>query len=439
MYDLIIKNARILLFGNIFKGAVTVKNGKISKIARNFSDSSAKVIDAKENFLLPGAIDVHVHFRDFEEKHKEDWETGSKAAAAGGITTVLDMPNNKPPITNIKNLEKKRKLAAKRSIVDFGFHFAATSGNLDSIKKVKNVASLKFYMGTTTNELLIEEAEIFEYFKVLAKRKIPATIHCEDEQMLKYYKEKILKFKREDAIAYADSRPNICASSAMNKIIYFSKFSRTRVHFCHVSTSEEIDLLRKHPFYWLSSEVTPHHLFLTRKDFRKLGTFAKMNPPLRSEKDRQELWNAIDKNLIKIIATDHAPHLKEEKNQNIWDAPAGVPGVETMLPLLLNEVSKGNLSLQKLAKLTAENPAKVFSIKEKGKIQEGYDADFVIVNTKTKRRINADELFTKCKWSPFEGYTVKGTIVKTFVRGNLVFDNGEVLKNSGREVEFIRK
>ncbi|MEM4347789.1 MAG: dihydroorotase [Candidatus Altiarchaeota archaeon] len=439
MYDLIIKNARILLFGNIFKGAIAVKNGKISRIARNFSDNSAKVIDAKENFLLPGAIDVHVHFRDFEEKHKEDWFTGSKAAAAGGVTTVLDMPNNKPPITNIKNLEKKRKLAAKRSIVDFGFHFAATSENLESIKKVKNVASVKFYMGTTTNDLLIREAEIFEYFKILAKKKIPATIHCEDEQMLQYYKEKILKFQKDDAIAYADSRPNICASSAMNKIIYFSKFSKTKVHFCHVSTSEEIDLLRRHPFFWLSAEATPHHLFLTRKDLKKLGTFAKMNPPLRSEKDREELWDAINKNLIKIIATDHAPHLKEEKSKGIWDAPAGVPGVETMLPLLLNEVSKGNLSLQKLVKLIAENPAKVFSIRGKGKIQEGYDADLLIVDMKIKRKINAEKLFTKCKWSPFEGLTVKGMVIKTFIRGNLVFDNGETLKNSGKEVKFMKK
>ncbi len=437
MYDLIIKNARLMLPENVYKGSIAIENGKIVKIARNFQNNSAdKILDAKENFLLPGVIDVHVHFRDFRQKNKEDWKTGSQAAAAGGVTTVLDMPNNDPPITTLKRLQEKRKLAEKNSIVDFGFHFGASLNNEKEIRKIKNVASVKFYLGSTTGNLLMDnDAKVAEYFEILAKKKIPATIHGEDEQMVQYYTK--LVRKRKDILAYSDARPNICAAESVNKVLYFSKFSKNPVHFCHVSTCEEVDMLRKHHFKWISAEASPHHLLLSRKDFKKLGTFGKMNPPLRREKDRQELWRAIADNTIKIIATDHAPHTKEEKERgDIWAAPGGVPGVETSLPLMLNEVSVGRLFLLKLIKLMSENPATIFGIKNKGRIKEGYDADLVLVDMKKKKKIQNSELFTKCKWSPFDGKPVKGLPIKTFVRGNLVFDEGIAIKNRGNEVKF---
>jgi dihydroorotase len=441
--DLVIKNARLVLPDNIFKGGVAVEKSKIVKIARSSSLPKAeKIVDALGNFLFPGLIDVHVHFRDFEEKEKEDWSNGSKAAVAGGVTTVLDMPNNKPAITSRELLEKKGTIASKKSLVNFGFHFAATNENVDEIKKVEGISSVKFYIGSTTGDLLIENAKIFEYFNILGKRKILATIHGEDEQMLEYY-EKIVKAKgKKDVLSYADSRPNICASEAMNKIIYFSKFFKNEVHFCHVSTFEEVDLLRKHHFKWLSSEVTPHHLLLSKKHLKKLKGFGKVNPPLRSEKDRKELWKAIHDNTIKIIASDHAPHLKEEKRrENIWDVPAGIPGVETLFPLLLNEVSKKRITSQKIAKLVAENPAKIFGIKRKGKIQEGYDADLVLVDLKKEKTVKNEDLFTKCSWSPFDGWKLKGWPIKTFVLGNLVFDDGEIINEEvkGKKVEFLKR
>ncbi len=436
--DLVIKEARLVLPEIVFKGGVAVRKGKIVKIARSASlPRSENIIDADGKILLPGVIDAHVHFRDFEEKKKEDWFTGSRAAAAGGVTTVLDMPNNRPaPMTSLAVLEKKREIASEDSLVNFGFHFAATNKNVAEVKKVKKVASVKFYLGQTTGGLLVDYGKVFGDFKILARRRILATVHGEDHELLKYYEKEGRTARRMDELAHADSRPNICAGEAVNKIIYFSKSYKNRVHFCHVSTCEEIDLLRKHHFKWITAEATPHHLFLTRDDIKRLKGFGKMNPPLRSERDRTELWNGIKDNTIKMIASDHAPHLREEKMEgDVWEIPSGVPGVETTLPLLLNEVSEGRLNLSKLSKLTSENPAKIFGLKGKGKIEVGCDADLTLVDLEKEKKVGEDGLFTKCGWSPFEGRKLKGWPLKTFVNGNLVFDEGAINREiKGKEV-----
>lgn len=436
MSELVIKNGKLVLPDKIFEGDIAIDNGKIFMIGKDLKGD--KVVNAEGNYILPGLIDVHVHFREPGASSKEDWSTGSSAAASAGITTVLDMPNTQPPTTTVELLDKKRGIAASKSTVDFGFHFGASTENMDELRKVEKIASVKFYMSSTIGSLFVgNDAVLFEELKILAERNILGIFHAENREMVQHYMQRLISEGRTDPEAYSDARSNICAAEAVNKIIFLSKMAKNRLHFCHVSTKEEVDIIaRNKSILPITAEACPHHLFLNKEYLRKLGSLVKTNPPLRSKEDQNALWKGIQDGTLDVIATDHAPHLMESKERDIWSASAGVPGVETMLPLLLNEVNKGNLTLNQLAKLTAENPARIFRIKDKGKIKEGYDADLVIIDLKKEKKVQNDKLFTKCGWSPFDGWKLKGWPVMTFIRGNLIFDNGDINKIKGREVSY---
>jgi dihydroorotase len=389
------------------------------------------MIDAKGMIVLPGLIDVHVHFREPGDIQKEDFLTGSRAAAAGGVTTVLDMPNNKPPITNAAALEDKRELA-KKSIVNYGFYFGATSNNIDEIKKAKNIAGVKTYMGSSTGNLLVTDdsalGRIFSSGELIA-------VHAEDEEMMLKNAE---RYKNEhNAEIHGKVRSQECAAAAVKKAVDIAKKYNTKLHICHSSTEEEMRLIaaaKKDAN--ISCEVTPHHLFLTAAAMRKLGNFAKMNPPLRSKSDVEALWKGISRGVVDIIATDHAPHTIEEKEVDYWKAPSGVPGVETMLPLLLNAVNNNILSLQQLVKLTSENPAERFGIKNKGKIIARADADLVIVDMKKEKTIKNSEIVSKCAWTPFDGWKVKGRVIATIANGEIIYRSGEFIEVKAKEVKY---
>jgi len=440
MPDLVIKNAKLVLPDGIVDGGIVIEGSRIKEIKRSSNlPDSGEVIDAKGNHVLPGLIDAHVHFREPGASSKEDWKTGSSAAAAGGITTVLDMPNTQPPTTTLENLEEKRKIASSKSVVDYGFHFGACNENMEEMNSLADgIASVKFYMSQTTGNLTVDNDAIFhEELKIMAEKGILATVHAENGEMIEYLTGKLQEKGRDDPLAYADSRPPICAADAVNTAIFIAGMAECRLHLCHTSTSLEVSLIEEHKkFQQLTAEATPHHLFLTRDDLKKLGAYAKTNPPLRNEEDRKALWNGITSGSIDIIASDHAPHLPESKENGIWKSSAGVPGIETLLPLLLNEVNKGTLSLEKVVMLTVENPAKIFKIKNKGMIAEGYDADLTIVNLNEEFKVKNDELFTKCGWSPFNGWKLKGRVVTTLVRGNVVFDHGNINEIQGMEVSY---
>jgi dihydroorotase (multifunctional complex type) len=437
MSDLVIKNGKIVLPERTFTGDILIDDGRIEKIWKNLSAN--EVLDVKGKYVLPGLIDAHVHFREPGGNNKEDWLTGSSAAAAGGVTCVLEMPNTQPPTVTKELLDEKRRFA-RRSVVDYGFHFGASTGNIDELRKIDRVASVKFYMGSTTGSLLVEsDAVLFEQLSVLAERDMIATVHAESENMIAYLTKKLRAECRNDAEAYSEARPNMSAADAANRILSLSKLAKNRVHLCHVSTKEEVGVIEIYKENMpLTVEAAPHHLFLTREDYKKLGTLAKTNPPMRSKEDQEALWKAIHAGTIDIIATDHAPHLLESKSQGIWDAPSGVPGLETMLPLLLNEVNKGRINMRQLVHLTAENPARIFSIKNKGCIKVGYDADLVIADMALMKKVNNEKLFTKCGWSPFAGRELKGWPVTTIVRGKIVYDEGIIHKNKGAEVLYDR-
>src|SRR3989338_3921074 len=338
----IIKNCRILVKDKVYLKNILIKNGKISKITAK-EPKAEKTIDAKNNFVLPGLIDCHVHFREPGLTHKEDFLTGSFAAAKGGITTVLDMPNTLPPTTTLEALEEKRKLA-KKSIVNYGLIFGATADNISDIKNAKNIAAVKLYMNYTTGDLKVDDFEIISDIFNASKLTV---IHAEDENI-----------------------KNAVEILVKNRI-------KNKIHFAHISSQKELRYAKESKIKnQITTEVAPHHLFMNEKDLQHLGAFAEMKQRLKTEQDQKALWLGIKDGIVDIIASDHAPHLKEEKEQANY--PFGVPGVETMLPLLLDAFNKNMITLQTIQKLCCENPARIFKIRNKGILREGCDADLVI-------------------------------------------------------------
>src|SRR3989338_1697744 len=397
---LLIKNCRILIKGKLFQKNILIKNGKISKIT-NKEIKADEIIDAKGNFVLPGLIDCHVHFREPGMTHKEDFLTGSMAAAKGGITTILDMPNTIPPTTTLQALEEKRKLAAK-GIVNYGFNFGATLENLKDIQKARNIAAVKLYMDETTGGMKLEDLDSIRDIFRTSKLTI---IHAED-----------LNIK-----------------TAVD--IFIKNKIRNKLHVAHVSSGQELDYAKDNPIKnQVSVEVTPHHLFMNEKDLQALGAFAEMKPRLKTEHDQKALWDGIERGTVDIIATDHAPHLREEKEMANY--PFGVPGLETMLPLLLDAFNNNKIDLSTIMKLCCENPARIFKIKNKGFVKEGYDADLTLIDLDKRQAVRSEDLLTKCKWSPFEGKILKGWPVATIVNGNVVYHDGEIFDIKGKEVRY---
>lgn len=396
--SLLIKNGKVYQNGALMQKNIFVKNGKIAKITSQELKSD-EVIDAKNKIIIPGLIDGHVHFREPGLTHKEDFFSGSCAAAAGGITTILDMPNTKPATTDLQKLEEKRKLARK-SIVNYGFHFGSTLDNISEIKKAKNIASVKIYMEYTTGDLKIDDNNVLQ--EIFSNARICA-VHAENKQIL--------------------------------DVINMVKNTKNSIHFCHVSSKEELYYAKKEKITnAVSVEVTPHHLFMTAKDIDRLGSFGEMKPGLKTEEDQKELWEGIHNGKVDTIGTDHAPHTKEEKMQPNY--PFGVPGCETMLPLLLNAMNEKRITLKKIVQLCCENPAKIFKIKDKGLIKEGFDADLAIIDLDLEKEVRNEEMLTKCEWSPFAGWKLKGWPVAAVVNGNIALRNRKINNVKAKEVLY---
>jgi len=389
--SMLLKNCKILRNGRLSAANILIEKGKIKKITKK-NLSASNVLDLDGKIVIPGVIDCHVHFREPGLTHKEDLLTGSRAAAKGGITTFFDMPNTIPPTFTVKNLEQKRKLARK-SVVNYGFHFGASLNNLNEIRKSRNVPSVKIYMDDTTGHLKVDRDKVIQD---IMKLKPVISVHAEGKSVL--------------------------------KAIHFIKKTSNKLYLCHVSSKKEMDIIKKEKTKRIFVEVTPHHLFLTNGSKAK---FAVMKPSLKFKKDQEALWVGISSGLVDTICTDHAPHTIAEKKKGSW----GVPGEETMLPLLLDAVNAKKLTLQKMVELTAHNPARIFNIKNKGYIKEGYDADLTVIDLKLRKKVQKKDLLTKCKWSPWEGKTLKGWPVMTIVNGNVVYD-GKIHNFKGKEVTY---
>jgi dihydroorotase len=421
---LLLDNCLVLISNKLLPRQLLIEGGKITQIVElNASLPSLKRIDCKGKILMPGLIDAHVHFRCPGAEHKEDWQSGSKAAVAGGVTTVIDMPNNNPSCTTQERLDEKKRIAKKDSICNYAFHFGASNDNLENLKNIDGAAAFKVFLGSSTGNLLVTDGEkLAKIFKVAKLRDAVVLVHAEAEDVIKKNTEIAKSENWNHAKYHSKIRTNEAESKAISRALKIQEGIGNKLHICHISTKEGLELVRqaKKEGRPITCEVTPHHLFMDESVTETLGNFAKMNPSLKSKEDVEALWVGINDRTIDLVATDHAPHTRAEKEKPYWEAPSGVPGIETMLPLLLNAVNKEMLSLQRVAELCCSNPVKLYELEGRGKIKVGMDADLVLIDLEKETVVKNGSLQTKCNWSPFATWKLKGAVEKVFVSGKEV-------------------
>tara|TARA_B100001057_G_scaffold326171_1_gene326356 strand:- start:3941 stop:5245 length:1305 start_codon:yes stop_codon:yes gene_type:complete len=424
MLDLIIKNGQCYIDGKLKITDIAVKDGKILKISDNL-DQAKEIIDAKGLTVLPGCIDTQTHFREPGSTDTEDLNSGSRAAIAGGITSVFEMPNTNPPTSNMKEFQRKIDLAKNRMYCNHAFYFGATADNADdlaSLDGLEGCCGIKLFVGSSTGNLLVAEEDDIE--KVFQNASKIIAVHSEDEAILKANKKLI---KNGDVHSHPVWRSAECAIASTRRIVRIAEKHNKKAHVLHISTKEEIDFLSQHKGN-ITFEITPQHLTMYAPDcYDKLGTYAQMNPPLRDKSHYDRLWYAVRNNLNDTIGSDHAPHLKKNKDKVYPETPSGMPGVQTLMPVMLNHVNDGKLTLSQLVKFVCENPVKIFGIKNKGFIKEKYDADLTVIDMNKIIEIKNDNIESKCGWSPFNNFKFKGTPVMTIVGGKIKMKEGKIL------------
>lgn len=426
----LIKNTTIVNENKTFIGDVLIENEIIKEISSEISATeNTQIIDGKGKYLIPGFIDDQVHFREPGLTHKANIASESRAAAAGGITTFIEQPNTVPQATTQELLENKFEIASNSSYVNYSFMFGGTNTNLEELLKTdpKKVAGIKLFLGSSTGNMLVDDVAVLE--KIFSSTKMIISLHCEDEATIRKntaeFKEKFgddIPIKYHPIIRSEDA----CYISS-SKAIELAKKTGARIHIFHVSTAKETALFRNDiPIEekQITAEVCVHHLWFSDKDYEEKGTHIKWNPAVKTEKDRQGLWEAFLDGRIDVLATDHAPHTLEEKTNVYTKAPSGGPLVQHALPAILEKVKEGVISIEKAVEKMSHNPAKLFQIEKRGFIKEGYFADLVLIDTNKPWTVAKDNILYKCGWSPFEGTTFSSTITHTFVNGNLIYNNG---------------
>ena len=425
MLDLIIKNGTCFIDGKLSKKDIGITNGKISHIEDSISASAKDNFDADKLIVLPGCLDTQVHFREPGSIDTEDLHSGSRAAIVGGITGVFEMPNTNPPTSTKKEFQKKLDLAKNRMYSNYAFYFGATADNANELADLKNLegcCGIKLFAGSSTGNLLVaDEKDIETVFKNSSK---VVAVHSEDEEILNKNKKLI---KDGDVHSHPIWRSEECAVSSTRRIVRIAERYNKKAHVLHITTKQEIDFLSQHKGN-ITFEITPQHLTIYAPDcYDKLGTYAQMNPPIRDKSHYDRLWYAVKNNYNDTIGSDHAPHLKVNKDKKYPNSPSGMPGVQTLMPVMLNHVNNGKLSLNQLITLVCENPVKIFGIKNKGYIKKDFDADFTIVDMNKTIEIKNEKIESKCKWSPFNGEKFLGTPVATIINGEIKMKNGEIL------------
>jgi len=432
--SLIIKNGSCYIEGKLINTDITVSGGKIKSIGKADLNNH-KVYDAANKIVLPGIIDTQVHFREPGSTDAEDLESGSRAAVLGGVTSLFEMPNTNPPTANLVEFEKKLKAAKNRMHSNYAFYFGATPTNTNQLAQLKNVegcCGVKLFAGSSTGNLLVDKEADIE--KVISSSDRVVSIHSEDEDIIKLRKKFI---RKGDVHSHHEWRNVECAMSSTRRVVKIAERYNKKIHVLHVTTKEEVDFLAMHKKN-VTFETTPQHLTLYAPDcYDNLGTYAQMNPPLRGKEHYDRLWTAIKNNIVDVLGSDHAPHLKENKDKEYPNSPSGMPGVQTILPVMINHVNNGKLSLNQLINLMCENPCRIFGIKNKGFIKEGFDADMTIVDMEKEVTIKDEMIASKCGWTPFNNYKVKGFPVGTIVNGILVMSDGKILiESKGKPLNF---
>ena len=425
MLDLIIKNGSCFIEGNLVKTDIGITKNKISHIGNLENENSKEIYDAENLIVLPGCLDTQVHFREPGSTDAEDLNSGSRAAIVGGITGVFEMPNTNPPTSNKKEFQNKLNLAKNRMYCNYAFYFGATPENqeeLADLKSLEGCCGVKLFAGSSTGNLLVHKEEDIE--KVFASTSKIVSVHSEDEEILNQRKK--LREKG-NVLTHPIWRNEESAISSTRRIVKIALRLNKKAHILHVTTKEEVDFLSQNKGN-ITFEITPQHLTLTSPEcYEKLGTFAQMNPPIRDKSHYDRLWYAVRNNYNDTIGSDHAPHLKENKLKDYPETPSGMPGVQTLMPVMLNHINEGRLKLEQLIKLLCENPVKIFGIKNKGYIKKDYDADFTIIDMNKVIEIKNEKIESKCGWSPFSGHKFKGTPVATIVNGKIKMKDGVIL------------
>ena len=435
-FDLLVKGGTVATAGGFTIADVGVRSGRIAAIGTFGASDADEVLDCRNLHVLPGVIDTQVHFREPGVVHKEDLETGTAAAAAGGVTAIFEMPNTKPATATAEALDQKLTAARGRTWCDHAFFVGATPDNADALaalERLPGCCGVKVFMGSSTGDLLVARDEILA--QVLSSGSRRVAVHAEDEQRL--IERRSLLSRPDHPRRHPEWRDRDTALRATQRLLALAVASGRRVHVLHITTGAEMALLARHKAV-ATVEVTPQHLTLAGPDcYERLGTLAQMNPPIRDEAERTALWHAVADGTVDVIGSDHAPHTAEEKAGSYPDTPSGMPGVQTLLPIMLDHVNAGRLTLQRLVDLTSAGPHRIYGIAGKGRIAAGYDADLTIVDLKARRTIENRWIRSKCGWTPFDGMSVTGWPVATVIRGNIAMRDDELLGTPiGRPVQF---
>ena len=413
-------------------GSLLVDGGKIAAIDPAATTTADVEIDASGLHLLPGVVDDQVHFRDPGLTHKEDLYTASRACARGGVTSFLEMPNTTPNTISQAELAAKLALAQHKSLVNYGFYIGATGNNTNELSLAHRTPGIKIFIGSSTGNLLVDEQEALE--DIFANTTLPITAHCEDESTIRRNREAIGEIRSiED---HSKIRNVEAAVVATKRALDLALRHKHRFHVLHVSTGDETELFRDHRGL-ITAEACPHHIFFDVSDYARLGSLVQMNPSIKRPEDRERIWAALHDGRIQVIATDHAPHTREEKARPYPNSPSGLPAVENSLALLLDQVNQGRCSLSQVVSWMCDAPARVWDMIGKGRLAAGYDADLVLVDMNAKRTIRNEEQETKCGWSPWHGTELTGWPVRTWVMGREVYRDGEIDASiRGREIQF---
>lgn len=446
MKSILIKNAKVVNEGTVQNQDVLIEGEMIKKIASEIGEfpPNTRIIDAKNRFLIPGVIDDQVHFREPGLTHKADIGTESRAAVAGGITSFIEMPNTVPNAITQELLEDKFKIAQKVSLANYSFMIGGTNDNLEELLKTngRNVAGIKLFLGSSTGNMLVDDDDALE--KIFSSTDLLIALHCEDETTIKNNLDKQKRIYGDDIPMelHPVIRSEEACYKSSSKAVELARRTGARIHVFHLSTARETELFtNKIPLEEkkITSEVCVHHLTFDDRDYEEKGSHIKWNPAVKSSKDRSGLWKALLDDRIDVIATDHAPHTLEEKAQVYTKAPSGGPLVQHALVVLMEAVRDGKISIEKLVQKMCHNPAILFRIENRGFIREGYYADLVIVDPERPQTVNAENLYYKCGWSPFEGRTFQSSVAYTFVNGHLVYKDGVFYEDEkGKRLLFKR-
>jgi len=433
-FDIVFKGGTVVNHAGEGVADLGIRDGRIATIGEIGEGLAGETIDARGLHILPGVIDTQVHFREPGMEHKEDLETGSRSAVLGGVTAVFEMPNTKPPTTSAAALAAKVAAATGRMYCDFAFFVGATRENVDELgelERLPGAAGVKVFAGSSTGDLLVDDEETLA--RVLATIRRRAAFHSEDEARLK---SRVGVQREGDPSSHSEWRDPIAALASTERLLRLATEAGKRVHILHVSTGAEMELLSLHKDV-ASVEVTPQHLTLaTPEAYDRLGTRAQMNPPLRDRAHQELLWWGLSQGVVDVLGSDHAPHTVDEKSGTYPATPSGMPGVQTLVPVMLDHVNAGRLTLARFMDLTSAGPQRLFGIAGKGRIAVGYDADLTVVDLKKDRVIEDAWIGSKCGWTPFAGRKVKGWPVGTVVRGRIAMWDGELGQAGGAPVRF---